>query len=186
MSDFLTVAFKASVCVLVWVYMSEWDLSSGITLTIEKVKIYWPAQTGRQLVRRKTPEKNGKVTTFNTFWKSSKSHQRDRDIQKRRQDQCCASLISGQLMNQVIPPPFIPCWSSAAHLWPKNIIQRWYLGAEDEIHQHSPKPTHFSVMHAHSWITGIFCCSCMITAVRWFFHFHLHVSLSVEDPPRPT
>lgn len=35
-------------------------------------------------------------------------------------DHCCALRLSRQLMNQVIRPSFIPCWSSVAHFMSIN------------------------------------------------------------------
>ncbi len=64
------------VCVCVWRRgrLVKWDYVHRW-----KGQTRWPTQTGRQLVWPKNAWKNGKVTSFNSYYKSSKSHQRDRD-----------------------------------------------------------------------------------------------------------
>lgn len=60
------------------------DLSSGAAFTGEKVK-FTDLRRQEDILfgqKKKKAWKSGKVTSFSTFWKSSKSHQRDRDRQK--------------------------------------------------------------------------------------------------------
>lgn len=136
-----------------WNYVYRW-----------KGQAHWPAQTGRQLVWAKNAGKNRKVTSFSAIKKSSKSPQRDRNRQRRKKavrsrpelsltDEWTAGKSGDTTSHHPLLVICRPFYDQNTSVWGEIRERKIVLIT-------IPQIPDSSVMHAHSWITGIF--------VLWF------------------
>lgn len=162
------------------------DLSSGAAFTGEKVK-FTDLRRQEDILFGQKKKMHEKVERSLHSVLSEKAQNPIRETETGRkerkqwdQGQCCASMISGQLVN--------PVDTTSIHLqhilWPKHVILSWDLGAEDHVNDYSLNPR--LLCHACSlFILLLLHDNCSQVLFPFLLHFLLWEPPSPPKPLRP-